>query len=66
MMMMMMTPLERRVHVCSGNKFSGACRPNARERHGACLWAGGVAQKSQEGHANDPSAEGHFWREKAC
>ena len=33
--------------------FSGACRPNARKRHGTCLWIGGVTRKSQLGQAGD-------------
>ena len=39
-MMMMMVPLEKRQSTCVlWVKQSGACRPCARERRGACLWA---------------------------
>ena len=55
---MMMTPSE---NVCSRVfsefKISGACRPDARERHGDCLLAGGIARQKQSGPSKQPSAQ---------
>ena len=48
--------------VFSEIEISRACRPHAHVRHGDCLWAGGVARKSQVGRASEPhGATSHCW-----
>ena len=57
MMMMMMTPSERVSSRVQRIEIPGACRHDARERHGACLLAGGRRPTKPSGPSKQPRAQ---------